>query len=535
MRKSSILVLVMCSLFPLAAKAQPDIDCKSARAIPPNVDEKTVNETCRARAAAERAKAGGPAAINVSNVFDARTNVAGATTALASATVPTWTDADILAQFASTRDTRYMTTSDHPGFQRRISWMYPDNGCFARAEQVNVRVVAAGKARPAKLFVFGAYNRGADLHVSTSNATSGSVNWQYHVVPVVKNSAGEPIVFDAALSPCRPLPWKDWLLLMAPDLSFYDNLAANNGITVASSGAYAPYSLVTGEQPHEQESLNDQIVSFLPAEWYRQETDMGRDPNVVLGSSPPWSGFACVTADIRQTFTTVAANTSKTVTTNCPFATLAAGGGYGIDSTGVTVSKTARSGNGWQVVFKNTTGSTKNVAVSANCLTGAPANASVTTVSNTVSAVQPGSTATASAACSSGTLIGGGYSTTQGSTSVMRVFKNGRSSTSGSSWQVSVNNTTFTAKDVTAFGYCLANTGFTFSRTSASLDNGGVTFAICSPNTVLGGGHQFPSSTNLTVTQMYPFGSQIFVTNMSPIPPNGDPNALGFAECLAHP
>ena len=117
----------------------------------------------------------------------------------------------------------------------------------------------------------------------------------------------------------------------------------------------------------------------------------------------------------------------------------------------------------------------------------------------------------------------------------MRVYKNGRSSSSGSSWQASVNNTTFTAKDITAYGYCLANTSFTFNRTSASIDNGGVAFTMCSPNTVLGSGHSFPSGSNYTVTQMYPFGSQIFITNMSPIPPSGDPNALGYAECLAHP
>ena len=79
---------------------------------------------------------------------------------------------------------------------------------------------------------------------------------------------------------------------------------------------------------------------------------MGRDPNVVLADGPPWSGFGCVTAEIRQTFTTVGANAAARVTTNCPFATLAAGGGYGIDPTGINVSKTVRSGNGWQVVFK---------------------------------------------------------------------------------------------------------------------------------------------------------------------------------------
>ena len=39
--------------------------------------------------------------------------------------VPTWSDADILAQFPLQRDVRYMTGTDNPSVSRRISWMYP--------------------------------------------------------------------------------------------------------------------------------------------------------------------------------------------------------------------------------------------------------------------------------------------------------------------------------------------------------------------------------------------------------------------------
>ena len=130
-----------------ASAAQPPIDCSSAA--PPKMDFKTYIDTCRAQAAAARARAG-VVGITAGTVFDNRTNVAGMVARFAN--VPTWSDADILAQFPLQRDNRYMTVN---GFNRRISWQYPDNGCFARAEQFDVKVAQAGKARPHKLFAFG--------------------------------------------------------------------------------------------------------------------------------------------------------------------------------------------------------------------------------------------------------------------------------------------------------------------------------------------------------------------------------------------
>ncbi|HYQ02231.1 MAG TPA: protein-glutamine glutaminase family protein [Polyangiaceae bacterium] len=205
------------------------------------------------------------------------------------AEVPTWSDADISAQFARARDDRYLTQFDstEPNFPRRMSWLYPDDGCFARAEQVDVRVAQAGKARPYKLFAFG-----NPLRVYTDNASGGMVEWGYHVVPVVKNSAGEPIVFDPALSPCKPLPYKQWLALMVEDMADYDNVAGRFGVALADSGAYYPTNLASGEPPHSAESLNDLQGYYLSAEWSRQ-TELGRDPTVVLGEQPPWSGDAC--------------------------------------------------------------------------------------------------------------------------------------------------------------------------------------------------------------------------------------------------
>ncbi len=96
--------------------------------------------------------------------------------------LPVFTDYDLWYQFAATRDARYLIDADpsHPTpSPRRISWMYPDNGCFARAEQVDVIIAQNQKPRPYKLFAMGY------LRVYADNHPAGMVEWGWHVVPVV--------------------------------------------------------------------------------------------------------------------------------------------------------------------------------------------------------------------------------------------------------------------------------------------------------------------------------------------------------------
>ena len=280
------------------------LDCYSAK--PPKGDLQTFIATCRARAAKGRERAGATrslATADATDVFDSRTTVAE----LDFADVPTWSDADINAQFASARDDRYLTQTDppEPSFQRRMSWLYPDDGCYARAEQVDVRVAQFGKARPHKLFAFG-----HPLRVHTDNAADGVIEWRYHVVPVVKNGAGEPIVFDPALSPCKPLPYQKWLALMVDDMASYDDVAQGNGVALGDSWSYYPNSLPSGEPSHSAESLDTLQGYFLYAEWSRQ-TELGRDPNLVLGAKPPWSGNSCLSTEVETQTPTVAAEPAR--------------------------------------------------------------------------------------------------------------------------------------------------------------------------------------------------------------------------------
>lgn len=261
------------------------VDCNSAT--PPKGDFQTFIATCRARAASARGKresARSLATAEQTDVYASRTAVAE----LNFADVPTWSDTDITAEFESARDDRYLTQTypEESSFERRMSWLFPDDGCYARAEQVDVRVARFGKTRPYKLFAFADFER--PLRVYTDNAPDGVVNWWYHVVPVVKNGAGEPIVLDPAVSPCEPLPYKKWLALMVDDIASYDDVEHGYGVALGDSWSYVPSSLPSGEEPHSAQSLDALQGNFLYLEWSRQ-TDLGRDPNLVLGAKPPWS------------------------------------------------------------------------------------------------------------------------------------------------------------------------------------------------------------------------------------------------------
>jgi len=191
--------------------------------------------------------------------------------------IPIWDDADIKTHFEKSRDLRFMTTSSRPSFQRRISWLYPDDGCFARAELVNAKAEEWGHTRPYRLFAFG------NLTVQTNNSPSGHVNWWYHTVPVVKSaSSQEVLVLDAAIDPKAPIPWKTWLLFQVSQLS-------DVKVAVCDGNTYVPSSACFGSSPPTSTAESDETDAYLQYEWDRQVT-LDRDPNKVLGDAPPWIG-----------------------------------------------------------------------------------------------------------------------------------------------------------------------------------------------------------------------------------------------------
>ena len=112
----------------------------------------------------------------------------------------------------------------------------------------------------------------------------------------------------------------------------------------------------------------------------------------------------------------------------------------------------------------------------------------------------------------------------------MRVYENRRTTSTGSTWQASAQNTTGSNKSITAFAYCLPGTKFTSGQTSLPVNEWGIALVMAHPKKVLGGGYYFPRTANYTPTDLYQYGWMIYVVNLAGVPSTGDPNARGYAE-----
>lgn len=180
---------------------------------------------------------------------------------------------ELLGLFKLIRDNRFLHAENNPEFLRRISWMYPDDGCFARAALTTMILDEQKLTRPAKIFAFG------DLQVDTPYTFSGSVNWWYHVSTAV-SYMGTVYVFDPAINAEAPLPVSDWYNRMG-------NEAELKGV-VCNAYAYDPFDRCSKiDHPDDELALEDQL-SYLYKEWRRIDA-LGFDPNDLLGDNPPWN------------------------------------------------------------------------------------------------------------------------------------------------------------------------------------------------------------------------------------------------------
>ncbi len=188
--------------------------------------------------------------------------------------VPKWEQQiDLQLVFQQLRDLRFLISQERPDFLRRSSWLYPHDGCFARAALAGQNTARWGYKRPAKIFVFGS------LEVATPNSPTKSVRWWYHVVPIVEQNQ-KYYVFDPAIDPKKPLLVREWLATMSRDV---DSLR----VTVCNPYTYVPSNPAKGADiSHEARAESDQR-RYLRAEWRNIER-LNRNPNEELGENPPW-------------------------------------------------------------------------------------------------------------------------------------------------------------------------------------------------------------------------------------------------------
>lgn len=180
---------------------------------------------------------------------------------------------DALQNFYRVRDERFLTPPKDPNFQRRSSWLYPHDGCYARSALTNKRLGEWGATRPKKLFIFG------NLTVNTPNAKEGKVSWWYHVVPLARNAAGEVIVLDPAIYPDAPLPLKKWAETMGDTKTFK--------FAICDSYTFGPFDSCIAPDPKKENDAVEYQYGLLQNEWDNL-VSMKRNPYEELGSNPPW-------------------------------------------------------------------------------------------------------------------------------------------------------------------------------------------------------------------------------------------------------
>jgi hypothetical protein len=196
--------------------------------------------------------------------------------------VPAWGGlVELNRRFEALRDRRFLEMPSRPGFSRRISWMYPDDGCYARGAMARMTLASWGLELPAKMFIFGY----GGLKVETAHHPKGFVEWWYHVAPAV-SVEGRIYVLDPSIEPGRPLLLEEWALRQNRDLERLK-------ISVCGPYAYSPSSsCLASTSVDEKDALQDQRL-ILGWEWNRQEF-LGRDPQRVLGDEPPWKPVAAL-------------------------------------------------------------------------------------------------------------------------------------------------------------------------------------------------------------------------------------------------
>jgi len=182
--------------------------------------------------------------------------------------VAEWKNGDINKAFEAIRDERFMKDSDD--FSRRPTWLYPYDGCYARAEVAVHRLMMKGSSAPSKIFIYG------DLAVKSPNAYD-TVTWWYHVA-VAYRYKGDVYIFDPAMSPKRLLKLEEWKSLMGP---------TEKKISIFNKGAYDPDSNCDEAVGLSYETAQSEQSGFFDAE-SENILDLGRDPKKELGDNPPW-------------------------------------------------------------------------------------------------------------------------------------------------------------------------------------------------------------------------------------------------------
>ena len=199
----------------------------------------------------------------------------------------------IYVNYKLIRDLRYFHEENNATFYRRITWLYPDDGCWTRASAVikdffgPINNIVNQFTRPSKIFVFG------NLCVNTLNHKNGKVTWWYHTAPVIKDSeTNQTYVLDPSVDPYQPVRTEDWVRL----------ITSRTGACTGSRSTIDKFNICNGYGSNPYDfcqnialvNVTNEMYSMLSQIWFRplerqRQSELGFDPNKTLGNEPPWN------------------------------------------------------------------------------------------------------------------------------------------------------------------------------------------------------------------------------------------------------
>lgn len=181
--------------------------------------------------------------------------------------IPEWGSYQKLLQaFKTVQNQRIYNDTEIQFFLRRITWLYPDDGCFQRAAHIAIQLNLLALPKVKQLFVFN--------HITN--------NWTYHVAPVARVN-GQVYVLDPAMNPNEPIALWNWLKL-------FTDSSANILSSLCDETTWDP----NGNCQHYSFDVNDKDENKSLQQWREEfqvleREKLGLNADSLLGENPPWN------------------------------------------------------------------------------------------------------------------------------------------------------------------------------------------------------------------------------------------------------
>lgn len=125
--------------------------------------------------------------------------------------MPTWplTIEELNAFATEAAQIRMHNNPNSGNFMRRGPWLYPNNGCYAKAAHVSALALQKGFQQPGKIYAYG------NLEFNSPYAKNGRrVYWRYHMAAAYVFN-GEVMVIDPGIS-SSPMTQEQWFSHISP-------------------------------------------------------------------------------------------------------------------------------------------------------------------------------------------------------------------------------------------------------------------------------------------------------------------------------